>query len=92
LLHRGEDRKTISKRQRELEAEATAYVVMRHFEIEHVASNYLATYNVDGEQLRESLETISDAAKRLIAVIEGYQQNPEAAETVASLGREEDAA
>ena len=48
---------------------------MRHFEIEHVASNYLATYNVDGEQLRESLETISNAAKRLIAVIEGDQQN-----------------
>jgi hypothetical protein len=54
LLHRGENRKTLSKRQRE--AEATAYVVMRHFEIEHVASNYLAAYNVDGEQLRESLE------------------------------------
>jgi hypothetical protein len=30
LLHRGEDRKAISKRQRELEAEATAYVIMRH--------------------------------------------------------------
>jgi hypothetical protein len=86
LLHRGEDRKTISKRQRELEAEATAYVVMRRFGIEHVASNYLATYNVDGEQLRESLETISNAAKRLIAVIEGDQQNTEAAETVASPG------
>ena len=76
LLHRGEDRKTISKCQRELEAEAAAYVVMRHFEIEHVASNYLATYNVDGEQLRESLETISNAAKHLIAVIEGNQPNP----------------
>ena len=86
MLHRGEDRKTISKRQRELEAEATAYVVMRRFGIEHVASNYLATYNVDGEQLRESLETISNAAKRLIAVIEGDQQNTEAAETVASPG------
>jgi hypothetical protein len=92
LLHRGEDRKTISKRQRELEAEATAYVVMRHFEIEHVASNYLATYNIDGEQLRDSLETISNAAKHLIAVIEGNQHNTEAAETVASPGREEAAA
>jgi isocitrate dehydrogenase kinase/phosphatase len=92
LLHRGENRKTLSKRQRELEAEATAYVVMRHFEIEHVASNYLATYNVDGQQLRESLETISNAVKHLIAVIEGNQQNTEAAETVASRGREEAAA
>ncbi len=92
LLHRGEDRKTISKRQRELEAEATAYVVMRHFEIDHVASNYLATYNVDGELLRDSLETIGNAAKHLIAVIGGNQHNTEAAEMVASPGREEAAA
>ena len=92
LLHRGEDRKTIPKRQREQEAEATAYVVMRHFGIDHVASNYLATYNVDGEQLRESLETISNAAKHLIAVIEGNQENTENTETVASPGKEEVAA
>ena len=50
---------------------------MRHFGIEHVASNYLATYNVDGEQLRSSLETISGAAKRLIAAIEGVNAEPE---------------
>ncbi len=56
----------MSKRQRELEGEATAYVVMRHFGGEHVASNYLATYKVDGEQLRESLEIIGGTARRLI--------------------------
>jgi hypothetical protein len=43
---------------------------MRHFGVEHIASNYLATYNVDGEQLRESLEIISGAAKRLIDAVE----------------------
>jgi hypothetical protein len=75
LLHRGDARKTVSRRQRELEAEATAYVVMHHFGIDHIASNYLATYDVDGEQLRESLGTISKGAKRLIAVIEGNQQD-----------------
>ena len=76
-LHQGENRaeaKTKTRSQRELEAEATAYVVMRHFGIEHVASNYLATYNVDGEQLLNSLETISGAAKRLITVIENPKQ------------------
>jgi hypothetical protein len=67
-----------------LEAEATAYVVMRHFGIEHVASNYLATYNVDGEQLRDSVQMISGAAKRLIAAIESDSVNTEAAKTVAS--------
>ncbi len=65
---------------------------MRRFGIEHVASNYLATYNVDGEQLRNSLETISNAAKHLIAVIEGNPQNTEAAETVASPASEDTAA
>jgi antirestriction protein ArdC len=80
LIHQGDNRAEAKKKtrsQRELEAEATAYVVMRHFGIEHVASNYLATYNVDGEQLRSSLETISGAAKRLIAAIEGVSAEPE---------------
>jgi antirestriction protein ArdC len=80
LIHQGDNRAEAKKRtrsQRELEAESTAYVVMRHFGIEHVASNYLATYNVDGEQLRSSLETISGAAKRLIAAIEGVNAEPE---------------
>ena len=63
---------------------------MRHFGIEHVASNYLATYNVDGDQLRDSLETISGAAKQLIAAIENdTQQTETATEMVASLEREE---
>jgi antirestriction protein ArdC len=80
LIHQGDNRAEAKKKtrsQRELEAEATAYVVMRHFGIEHVASNYLATYNVDGEQLRSSLETISGAAKRLIAAIEGVNAEPD---------------
>ena len=85
-IHQGDNRaeaKKKSRSQRELEAEATAYVVMRHFGIEHVASNYLATYNVDGEQLRSSLETISGAAKRLIAAIEGV--NAEAEDALAAV-------
>ncbi len=62
---------------------------MHHFGIDHVASNYLATYNVDGEQLRESLETISTAAKHLVAVIEGNRHNTEAAENLAAPSKEE---
>ena len=87
-LHQGDKRdeaKTKSRRQRELEAEATAYVVMRHFGIDHVASNYLATYNIDGEQLKQSLETISATAKFLIGAIDPqFNQNQEAAADVCS--------
>jgi hypothetical protein len=95
ILHQNENRseaRTKTRGQRELEAEATAYVVMRHFGIEHVASNYLAAYNVDGEQLRDSLETISGAAKQLIAAIEAGNENMEATETLASPEGEESAA
>jgi antirestriction protein ArdC len=84
ILHQHDNRAEANKKtksQRELEAEATAYVVMRHFGIEHAASNYLATYNVDGEQLRNSLETISAAAKRLIAAIKCVNAEPEDALT-----------
>ena len=87
-LHQGDKRaeaKTKSRRQREFEAEATAYVVMRHFGIEHVASNYLATYNIDGEQLKQSLETISATAKFLIGAIDPQlNQHQEAAADAAS--------
>ena len=65
---------------------------MRHFGIDHVASNYLVTYNVNGEQLRESLETVSNAAKHLIDVIGGNQQNTEASKTMTSPDGEEVAA
>jgi hypothetical protein len=53
---------------------------MRYFGIDHVASNYLATYNIDGEHLKHSLETISATAKFLIAAIDPqFNQNHEAA-------------
>jgi hypothetical protein len=87
-LHQGDKReeaKSKSRRQRELEAEATAYVVMRYFGIDHVASNYLATYNIDGDQLKQSLETISATAKFLIAAIDPQlNKNQEAAADAAS--------
>jgi hypothetical protein len=82
-LHHGKNRddaKQKTRSQRELEAEATTYVVLRHFGIDHVASNYLATYNVNGEQLHASVATISSAAKRLIAAIEGDSTGTEIVE------------
>ena len=84
LLHKRDkqpDSVTKNRQQRELEAEAIAYVVMRHFGIEHVACNYLATYKIDSTQLKQSLQTISATAKFLIAAIDPQlNQHQEAAE------------
>jgi antirestriction protein ArdC len=73
LLHqrnKQSDTANKSRQQRELEAEAIAYVVMRHFGIDHVACNYLATYRIDSIQIKQSLQTISTTAKFLIAAID----------------------
>jgi antirestriction protein ArdC len=88
LLHKRDkqpDAVNKNRQQRELEAEAIAYVVMRHFGIEHVACNYLATYKIDSTQLKQSLQTISATAKFLIAAIDPQlNQNQEAAADAAS--------
>jgi len=88
LLHKRDkqpDAVNKNRQQRELEAEAIAYVVMRHFGIEHVACNYLATYKIDSTQLKQSLQTISTTAKFLIAAIDPQlNQNQEAAADAAS--------
>jgi antirestriction protein ArdC len=73
LLHKRDQQPeavTKNRQQRELEAEAIAYVVMRHFGIEHVACNYLATYKIDSAQLKQSLQTISTTAKFVISAID----------------------
>jgi hypothetical protein len=43
---------------------------MRHFGIEHVACDYLATYKIDSAQLKQSLQTISTTTKFLISAID----------------------
>jgi hypothetical protein len=65
LLHFGE-RKTDSKT-RELEAEATAYVVASHFGLNPVSKFYLATYGVKSSDLLEALETIQQTSQTIIA-------------------------
>lgn len=69
LLHSGLNRKAAIEKgvtQRELEAEASAFVVSGHFGVRTESAFYLASYQVDGKQLRASLETIQQIAKRLI--------------------------
>lgn len=61
----------IGKQQRELEAEATAYVVCSYFGIQSPSKFYLATYNVTPAMLLEAVETIARTAK---TILNGCQQ------------------
>ena len=71
LLHKDmETRKNTTRQQSELEAEATSYVVLSHFGIQHGSPFYLAAYDVTSETLAKALETISSASKEIIGLIE----------------------
>ena len=78
LLHKGADRGT--KQQRELEAEATAYVVLAHFGMESGSRFYLHGYGITGDMLTESMQQIASAARRIIEQIEGPVKDEEGAE------------
>jgi antirestriction protein ArdC len=89
LLHWTEDGQKITtregreigKQQRELEAEATAYVVSQYFGIQTPSDFYLATYRVTASMLIEAIETVARTAKR---ILQGCQK-VEAAQDVAAL-------
>ena len=66
--------KEIDKRQRELEAEATAYVLSNYFGIQSPSDFYLATYSVTPVMLLEAVETIAATVK---TILNGCQQEPE---------------
>jgi hypothetical protein len=62
----------ITRSTAELEAEATAYVVCRHFglEVELRAGRYITLWGGDAKKLAESLSRISETAKGLIQEME----------------------
>jgi len=62
------DRKGLNRDVAELEAEAVAYVVCRHFglDVELRASRYIALYGGDSKALAKSLDRISKTAKGMI--------------------------
>lgn len=78
LLHwKGEEKTT--KQQRELEAEATAYVVLSHFGMQSGSRFYLTGYGITGEMLQASMQTIAATARRIIEQIEGANETHEEA-------------
>jgi antirestriction protein ArdC len=80
LLHWTADWKRITTRegkpidiqQRELEAEATAYVVSQYFGVETPSQFYLASYRVTPAMLLQAVETI---AKTVKTILEGCQED-----------------
>jgi antirestriction protein ArdC len=70
ILHKS-NREGTTRQQRELEAESVSYAVLAHFGMHSESRFYLATYGVTAEMLTASLQTIGNAAKQIITLIEG---------------------
>ena len=66
LMHDLDARKTLSTKVKELEADATAYVVSRHFGLETRSRFYLALYRVEEVDVKDSMNRIVRTASRII--------------------------
>jgi antirestriction protein ArdC len=71
LLHRGDRRVNTTKRVRETEAEATAFVVCCAIGLEtgSAASDYIQLWNGDVQVLTESLGYVRDAASQMLSAL-----------------------
>ena len=71
LMHRDERRASTSKRSRETEAEAVAFVVCQAIGLEtgSAAQDYIQLYEGDAKLLSESLQHIQQAATRILNAI-----------------------
>jgi antirestriction protein ArdC len=71
LLHRGDRRGTTSRRIRETEAEATAFVVCHAIGLEtgSAASDYIQLWNGDAKLLTESLGYVRHAASQMLTAL-----------------------
>ncbi len=58
-------------KQRELEAEATSFVVASHFGLNPESRFYLASYQITAADLLESLPIIQQGAAQIISALEG---------------------
>lgn len=74
LLHKEAERREMSKRDKECEAEATAFIVCSHFGIDApFSSDYLLMYGNTVETLTARLSRIREAAHSIIEKIEAAQ-------------------
>jgi len=77
LLHYEEDRATLTREQKELEAESVAYVVAQHFGLHTDSVSYLGSWTKQVD-LMESLERIHKTAEK---IIDTFQEVMDQAET-----------
>lgn len=82
LLHFGQSKPNL--KQRELEAEATSFVVASHFGLNPESKFYLASYGVKASDLLESLPVIQQTAAEIISACETNQQTVAAVEMAAA--------
>ena len=73
VLHGPQERLRLSKKVKELEAEATAFVVSRHFGLDTKAPTYLACYRVEEVDIMASLDRIVSTASKIIRGIVRHQ-------------------
>ena len=78
LLHQGENATKGTKQQRELEAEAIAFVILDHFGVRSRSQFYLHGYGITGEMLMGSMQTITATARKIIERIDGNNNMEEA--------------
>jgi hypothetical protein len=77
LAHQGEERRAKPLAARELEAEATAFVVAAVLELESIGSrDYLLLYQIGPTELKASLVTIQGLVRRVLAVVEPAMTAP----------------
>ena len=71
LMHRGERRKSTSKRVRETEAEAVAFVVCSAIGLDtgSAAQDYIGLYGGDAKLLAETMEAVQQAASQILNAI-----------------------
>jgi antirestriction protein ArdC len=80
MMHRDGRRSTTSKRSRETEAEAVAFVVCQGIGLEtgSAAQDYIQLYEGDAKLLSESLEHIQQTANRILNAIGAEESAPPA--------------
>lgn len=66
LLHHPSE---LSKLQKEIQAEGTAYVVCKHFGLATKSFTYLALYEADAEQIMQNFEAIALASRQVIEFV-----------------------
>lgn len=79
FLHGKKERQKLSKKLKETEAEAVAYIVCKHFSLETKSPTYLSTYKTEDVDIRASLDRIVSTSSKIIQGIETPDQQKKAA-------------